>query len=368
MSWRTPVAAILIAACASTRSVEEREPPLPIVMIESALAPVSGHDGGSRAQYLSMLGREDMFEQPALEVCTAMQRAGANVDPVEEIARAAIGRRVVIVNEAHERPQHRAFISDLAARLRHDGFTIYAAETLVPGSTAARPWPLLSDGFYSREPTFGALLRRMRGLDYRFREYDDFSPAPPAEDNDWRASIERRESIQAANIQRILSEDADARLFIHVGHSHVLEQPDTQGNVWMAQRLKEASGIDPLTIDQTRYTSGSDAFVLCDPAQTNTRVDYRIGAPLLIFDNGRPAWRQRQGQRPVSVPSVLLASEFATIVEARLAGEPDAAVPADRLLLHPGETLPLLLSPGHYRIESWTQTHGWSTPVELNVD
>jgi len=315
-----------------------------------------------------MLGREDLFEQATRETCTPLQRDGASVDPVEEIARLAVNRRVVIVNEAHERPQHRVFISDLAARLRRDGFTIYAAETFLPGVRAVRPWPSVNDGTYSREPAFGELLRRMRGLDYPFIEYEDFSPSPPPEDDDWRANIERRETIQAANIQGILEENPDARLFVHVGHAHLLEQPDNQGNVWMAQRLKEATGIDPLTIDQTRYTSGGDAFTLCDPAQTNTRVDFRIGAPVLTFNNGRPAWRQRAGQRVTPVPTALLHPALSTIIEARLSGEPDEAIPVDRLLLRPGETLPLLLAPGRYRIESWTQEHGYSRPLQIRVE
>ncbi len=368
MNWRAQFAAILLAGCASTQAIEEREPPLPQVMLDIALAESSGDDGGARAQYLAMLGREDMFEQPTLEICAPLQREGANVDPVEEIARLAIGRRVVIINEAHERPQHRVFIADLASRLHRDGFTIYAAETFLPDVRAVRPWPSISDGTYSREPTFGGLLRRMRGLDYRFVDYEDFSPSPPSEDGDWRASIARRESIQAANLQRILEESPDARLFVHVGHTHVLEQPDSQGNVWMAQRLREATGVDPLTIDQTRYTSGADDFTLCDPAHTNRRVDYRIGAPVLRFENGRPLWRQREGQWPIAVPRQLIAPNLNTVIEARLISEPDTAVPVDRLLLRPGETLSLLLAPGHYRIESWTKEHGYSGPVEINLD
>jgi len=363
------IALIALAACASAPPPSaEREPPLPQMMLDFALSEPTGNDGGTRAQFLSVLGREDLFEQATLETCTPLQRDGASVDPVEEIARVAVDRRVVIVNEAHDRPQHRVFISDLAARLHRDGFTIYAAETFLPEVRHARTWPSGNDGTYSREPTFGALLRRMRGLGYRFMEYEDFSPPPPPENDDWRSNIASRETIQAANIQRILEENPDARLFVHVGLAHLLEQPDGQGNVWMAQRLKEATGIDPLTIDQTRYTSGSDAFTLCDPAQTNARVDYRIGAPVLEFANGRAAWRQHAGQRAIDAPAALLNPSVNTIIEARLVTEPNEAVPVDRIWQRPGEALPLLLTPGRYRIESWTQEHGYSTPVEIEVD
>ena len=137
----------------------------------------------------------------------------------------------------------------------------------------------------------------------------------------------------------------------------------------MAQRLKEATGIDPLTIDQASYASGGAQFTFCDPAQTpSLSVDFRVGSPDETFENGRPSWRQRAGQRPVPVPGALLHSTLSTIFEARLATEPDEAAPVDRLLLRPGETLPLLLAPGRYRVESWTQEHGHSPPLEVNVD
>lgn len=95
--------------------------------------------------------------------------------------------------------------------------------------------------------------------------------------------------------------------------------------------------------------------------------DERTGSPV-TFENGGPSWRQRAGQRPVPVPGALLNSTLSTIVEARFATGLDEAAPVDRLLLRPGETLPLLLAPGRYRVESWTQEHGYSPPVEVNVD
>jgi hypothetical protein len=367
LSGVIPSLAVLLLACASPTSVEEREPPLPPAMIEVALAPVTGNDGGARAQFLSMVGREDLAPTEGQAVCPPLQRDGANVDAVEEIARVASDRRIVIVNEAHEHPQHRVFISNLAVRLRRDGFTIYAAETFIPGASEVRPWPQLSDGVYSREPTFGALLRRMRALGYNFTDYEDYSEAPAGED--WREAIDRREAVQAANLQRILASNPDARLFIHVGHSHLLEAPDAQGNRWMARRLKDATGIDPLTIDQTRYDSTGEQFTLCDPVDSSSEsVDFFVGVPIVTFERGRPNWRRRQVQRLIDVPASLLNPELNTIVEARLAEEPDESVPVDRLLLRPGETLPLLLATGRYRIESWTQEHGYSAPVEISVD
>ena len=69
-----------------------------------------------------------------------------------------------------------------------------------------------------------------------------------------------------------------------------------------------------------------------------------------------------------SVESAAAIDRVVSIVEARLADEPDEAVPVDRLLVRPGETLPMLLAPGRYRVESWTRERGWSAPVTVVVD
>lgn len=299
-------------------------------------------------------------------------RDGAPVEPVGEIARLAAGRRVVILNEAHDRPQHRAFISDVASRLRRDGFGLYAAETFTPSIRDDRAWPGVRDGFYTSEPAFAALLRRARAEGFRFFDYEYIAPGDeeaPA-DGDWAPRIARREAAQAANLQTILSEHPNERILVHVGHGHLQEQPDGDGHRWMALRLRNATGIDPLTIDLTRYASAADTFVFCDPTQFSgtPSVDFRVGAPRLTFTNGRPAWRQAAGQVPVSLPAMEKPREN-TIWEARYANEPSEALAVDRVLVRPGETLPFLLPPGRYRAESWTREHGWtSAPITFSVD
>jgi hypothetical protein len=358
------IAAAVLAACASGAPVPpaERQPPLPPMFLDLALSEAAENDGGTRAQFLALLGREDLFAQPSRHACPAHQ-----VDPVEEIVRQSLGRRLVIINEAHEQPQHRAFIAQVAAALRREGFSIYAAETLLPLAREERAWPSADDGTYSREPIFGALLRDVRALGYRLFEYEDLSTFD--ESLTQAESIARREATQARNVQRILENNPEARVLLHVGHAHLLEQPDAQGNVWMAQRLKQATGIDPLTIDLTRYASANSDFAMCDPVHTpSTNVDIRVASPAVSFENGRPAWRQHAGHEVTPIPARLVNPRHVTIIEARLWDEPDDAVPVDRVLLHPGETLPLLLPPGRYRVESWTQGAGWSAPVEISVD
>jgi hypothetical protein len=357
-------ALIALVACATAPAAPmDRDPPVPLPLLETALAPPRENDGGVQSQALAFLGREDLAAFRERTTCAA----ASSLDPVAEIVRQSARRRIVMLNEAHDSPQSRDFIARVAAAMRAEEFSVYAAETFLPSISTERTWPALSDGWYSREPMYGQLLRKARVAGWRFAAYEDM--APPDETASMEERIARREARQAENLQAILAANADARIFIHVGYGHLLERPTEGGHVMMAQRLAEATGIDPLTIDQTRYAAPSSDYVVCDPAQTPSRsVDIRLGEPQLDFADGRPAWRQRAGQRAVAVPPSLITDAQNTIVEARITTEPNDAVPVDRVLLRPGETLPLLLAPGRYRVESWTQERGYSSAVEINVD
>jgi hypothetical protein len=369
------IALAALAACASPQAATPtlpREPPVFVDALDTVFD--TGEDpGGSRAQLLAFLGREDLIQEREHAVCTPLMRDGAVVDPAAEIARLAADRRVVILNEAHDHPQHRAFIGEVASALRRDGFSIYAAETFAPSVREDRGWPSLRDGYYTHEPAYAALVRRARAEGFQFFDYEHYPEGDdqgPADGN--RASlIAEREAGQAANLKAILDAHPDARIFIHAGHGHIQELPDHEGNLWMAQRLKDATGIDPLTVDLTRFASPTDEFVWCDPAQfegMQHSVDFRVGTPALTFTNGRPAWRQAAGQKPVLLPAMSNPREL-TIWEVRYADEPDDALAVDRIALRPGERLPLLLPPGRYRAESWTVEHGWSTsPIEFRVE
>lgn len=354
--------ALLAYAGAAAQEPPEaaRATPLPQFVLDSLFAADDAERHLAHAQFFSMVGREDLAPQRAQRTCASL-----TLDPLDEIARRAAAAQIVIINEAHDAPQHRAFIAQLAARLRPLGFSVFAAETFTDSAQETdRAWPTLGDGFYSSEPTFGALLRDVRALGYRLVHYEaDLT----IEEN---RGIANREAAQAQNlIDRVFANEPNARVLIHVGHAHLLEEPDQSGNDWMARRLKAQTGIDPLTIEQTRWAAAGDEYVLCDPATlTATDVDIHLGAPNIRFENGRPLWRQHAGQRAVPAPRALASAAEPIIIEARFVSEPDNAVPADRVLLRPGEDIPLLLAPGRYRIEAWTQSAGWLSAIDIAVD
>jgi hypothetical protein len=373
--------AILLASDAGGA---DRAPPLPEPFMKDVFEVVMQVKGGAKPdvnqrQPLSLVGRDDLFVEhlyaPRFRPkCEPLERSGKLVDPITEIRdRALSSGRLVIVNEGHDDSQTRAFILSLMTPLHDIGFSVYAAETFYADvGTHAPKWPRLSDGFYSVEPTYGELIRHARALDLAFVPYEEQRADPST---DIHVRIAARETAQSRNImERIVQGMPAARAIIHVGYTHVSEGPvkwmDGKAIEWMASRLKSASRIDPLTIDQTQFQSPLDRPVVCVVGPETERrltTDLTVALPAPTLRRGRPAWRFAGGRIEVEVPAAVRAPKVWSIVEARYAGEPSDAVPADRILIGPEETLPLALRPGEYRVEAWTREGGWSASVELTA-
>ncbi|MDA9918375.1 hypothetical protein N9D37_00610 [Erythrobacter sp.] len=91
------------------------------------------------------------------------------------------------------------------------------------------------------------------------------------------------------------------------------------------------------------------AFVPEMPAGT---ADLFIDHPLERFKNHRPEWRVAAGDLRIAIPEALVPITGAYVVEARLEGEPEAAIPMDRVLVRAGENVDLLLPPGRYQLRA----------------
>jgi hypothetical protein len=299
------------------------------------------------------------------------------------IVAAARDRQIVIINEAHFSPRHRAFSALLALELRKLGFEYLAVETLdnrgpeVIAAMQARGYPLVDDGYYSKEPVFGDLLRRALASGFRPIAYEFTAYAADYEKLDMVERQVRREEGQAQNIfDRVLAKNPHARLLVHVGHGHVSKGlVDFAGHpiAMMAERLRSKSGIDPLCIEQTRSawpanveTDGpimaaaaralpGEAFVMARRNGTgfwNTGdVDITVWHPPEILRRGRPDWLSMRGYRePRKIPTKLLPKTGRRLVQAFVAGESADAVPMDQVLVTAGETPPVFILPkGKYR-------------------
>lgn len=315
-------------------------------------------------QTLPAVGREDRHAQVTgewivAEQCTAADNPEDGV--LNVITQLAAETRIVIVNEAHDRPHHREITRQIAMAIAPLGYTHFAAEAIDPGTVPDDPPPYARTNYgnYVNEPVFGRLVRTVRELGMTLVAYDP--RIDPSEASlGLTERVELREERQATRLAEIVDElPEDGRILIHVGYSHASEVPipfgDGDSLEWMASRLKHRTGIDPLTIDQTNCISGSQGVELSGPSPSVWRhaegqFDVIVAHPNLEFVDGRPTWRVDQSVIPYTVPDSLISQSGRTIVEARLADEPIDAVPIDRVMLWPGETVPLLLPAGAYRI------------------
>jgi hypothetical protein len=361
------------AAVAGDRDRSKRSAAFQILAAEQSMI---GDTQAAIANYDSGLNRQAPRDPDRAAARAILERYEVR-DAVATIVAAARDRQIVILNEAHHVPRHRAFATALMLELRKVGFDHFAAETLADRteSLAARGYPVIEDGYYTREPVFGDLVRRALAVGYKPVAYEQSSPTPtPGIDIDWTTRVALREAGQARNLaERVFAKDPKARVFIHVGFSHALEEPEDAGNgrktAWMAARLKEKIGIDPLTIDQATErpvlgplsedafagTTGESAVLVAREGGEFWRI--RSGFDLTVVHRptrlvgGRPHWLAMDGYRaPWAIPAKLLPKKGRRLVQAFVASETGNAVAMDQVLVEATKPPPKLMLPkGNYR-------------------
>lgn len=340
-----------------------------------------GMEGAVAMQMFPLAGREDLvarFAPGAFRHASCPPLAG---EPLAELAAAARDAQIVIVNEAHDQPLHRWVIRKLGLALA-DRFDTFAAETFSHKALAERMPGRITDalGSYSDEPIFGRELRALDRAEYRFVAYEIRADQRAPQDAPMVDRVVTREEAQAENlIAEVLDGDPDARILVHVGYSHALKTAVNNFEreiEWFAARLKRKTGIDPLTISQTHCSLGEeggnawDGLRLADGSGAVERegaIDRFLAHPPLQFDAGRPAWRRAVGDVEVPVPEALRSDDQRVIVEARAPQDAFDEVPVDRLLLYPGESLPLLLPPGRWLLTAWTGDGALGDPVVVEA-
>jgi len=305
---------------------------------------------------------------------------------VEAIAAAARNRRVVMINEEHRDPSHRAFTTELLPVLREQGFHYFAAEAFGPDIQEAR-YPKAGRDF-TDDPVFGDLIRRALELGYTLVPYEApstcsavalkaFNTAGAIDDN----CMDGRELGQARNLARFVEQHPGEKLLVHAGMAHI-QKADLPFGHLMAWHFRDLTKVDPLTIDQIYFSEGGgeapeyapvaekyperttpfvlrsgDGFFLPENAEG---IDIAVVHPRTRYVNGRPTWLSTGGwRRPV--PIAQLAAYHAAIPALQKAGttllqvflvtdEPDA-VPIDQFLIKDPLSPPAPMLPsGSYRL------------------
>lgn len=305
-----------------------------------------------------------------------------SVAAVAAISQAAEKSQIVIVNEAHHVPQHRAFTTELLKELKKKGYKYLAAEALLNAEDEynkidielnQRGYPVKRTTTFSEEPVLGEMFREALRLGYTLVPYD-----AGLVNGKINTDIERERGA-AENIKnRILKNDPNAKILIHVGFTHNSENEKVYrgGGKAMAGYLKEFTGIDPLTVDQTEMTEHSSAeyerplyrvvaarkdFTQPVVFQNskgefwklpNSGNDITVFSPRTIYKDGRPHWLAASGSRRIyNLPPNICGAEKNCLVRARYAVESADATPIDQIEARAGRKNVLLLPKGKFTIE-----------------
>ncbi len=316
-------------------------PPLPgKEQLLAQLAAVAGDEA---------LGCSQRRPLPAFEAHTRWR------DALPVLDEAMRDRRVVMLNESHDRSRHRAFLQQLIDLLHAQGVRALAAETfaddVVAGTADGRV--RAGSGVYTRDPVFAAAVRHALALGWELLPYEASAHA---------ASREARERMQAQRLADWLQAHPQQRLLVYVGGSH-LDKRSEAG--WMASHLVAMTGTEPLAIRQgATACTGDDPAAWPTPPQAGVQAVVDAGrAPTAEADwvvvhlpvpgvDARPGWLATlPGRVPLHLcvpPSV----EPALLRVFDAGSDDQQVIAADQFPLAEGQAQATAwVLPGHYRIE-----------------
>jgi len=189
------------------------------------------------------------------------------IDGKDFIIEKAKSYRMVMINEAHDRPQHRIFTKSLLKDLYAQGFNVLMLEGLDYSSNAmTKGYPVDTDGVYTNEPVYASMIRYARkiGFDIERYHYYENKKMPYWDDTiklDDRGSVKyinyvdkdslvikvlpsgdkvyyqtnHYEKAQANNVYKIMQRHPKSKFLMHVGYCHLCEYADSE----MAHQLKK---------------------------------------------------------------------------------------------------------------------------------
>jgi tetratricopeptide (TPR) repeat protein len=325
------------------------------------------------------------FRKPEPDITASPLDKYAPRKALEIIDSVAERQQVVMINEEHDTPLHRAFTARLLPILYKKGFRYFAAETILDDEINRRGYPILKSGFYSADPVYGDLVRTAIKLGFKVVPYD-LTPkdCKNPTDNPNHCQNER-ERGQAQNLyDRILKNDPQAKVLVHVGRTHNRE---TKLDNWalMGWHFKQITGIDPLTIDQTqmseRSRSESETAIFRYAVKkwnfneptvfqseeekhwSDSGYDLTVFHPRAIYKTNRPTWLQTDGTRKALKIDLKRLSlrpgnkQFGEtepiLLQAFYANESADAVPVDQIIIYSNQKIPVLMLPaGSFRIRA----------------
>ncbi len=333
------------------------------------LAGASTTGDSKLAGVLRAMGRDDLVDAPE-ETSANYACPRQWVEPLEMISRAAQDSRIVILETARNTAEQTAFAEEVVARLAADGFTAYADDglTLGPGGAAHPDVLLVSEGLVTRDPGHGRLLRevkrnRMQLVDAGiwWASANELASLSPAEQ-----SARRQAALANQVSRRVFARNPGARVIFYTERS-----ADAAASAALKADVARLTGHEPLLIALTgcAHAYEEPAFLpsYSEGQMPHGDAELVFAIPRAAIRSGRRMAGRNVAEQVVPVPPEFLQTGLPVLVEARRTSDPDLAVPEDRVMLFPGDQLPLILPPGEYRIEAWTKNGPFAASVAVAV-
>jgi hypothetical protein len=210
---------------------------------------------------------------------TIQKMKGIQYVPAKEaIISNAAHYRVIMINESHAKPVHRAFTYSLLEDLYKAGYRYLAMEMLNNYANKCLDSLNVFTGYFTNEPVAGELVRKALQLGYTLVSYEDTLAAAH--------TPSQRDSVQAQNLFAVIKKDPIAKIVVHAGYAHISEELIGDYTP-MALWFRNISGIDPFTVQQTVLTEGSD-FAYGSAFYHDFNERFNITSPSVIYQNKRP--------------------------------------------------------------------------------
>lgn len=186
-----------------------------------------------------------------------------------------LDEKVIMFNEAHLYPQHRAFINSLLKDLYDHGYRHLFMEAL-SAEYEGVACPEREMGVYTNEPCMANLVRNAIQTGFRLHAYDGYA-------------YKNRDSVSAENINKVIQNNSRDKFIILCGFDHNNEKRFRS----LASYLNKIAQINPLTIDLTIYS---------EPESSNFYNElleyYHIETPSILTDtnNKQVAMKNSSGR------------------------------------------------------------------------
>jgi hypothetical protein len=194
-----------------------------------------------------------------------------NNDVFAKIKELTKKNNLIILNEDHYYSKHRIFGMEMLHILKENGYKYISLEAFYinPNNNYI---PNKGNGPYISEPYFAHFIREAKKLNFTILGHENYDKSV------------NRELGQAKNILKIFEQDATAKIFVYVGHSHIEEESSKYK--WMAQYLKEISKIDPITINQVAVCSNNNQELMLIPrSYFKEDLDTKSSADYFLINN-----------------------------------------------------------------------------------